>query len=306
MKRKPYRYLLYLGLRVVQPIVLWVPRSMAFFLAKALARAAFLFIRRERERTIQHLTLALGQEKSPQEIQELACRVFIHFAEAAVDVLRFPKLNREELDLLVKEGDGLSKIRQILAEGRGMILLTAHLGNWELMGALIRLHGIPGTVVGRQLYYEKFNQAIINLRGKIALRTIYQDDPVRESLKVLKQNEILGILADQDIDRLDGVFVPFFGRPAHTLTAPVKLALASGAPLVPVFLIREGLGYRLLVEDPIRVEMKGTREETIQEYTVQWSRVIEEKIRAYPEQWAWMHRRWKTQPSAASSPASAQ
>ncbi len=182
-----------------------------------------------------------------------------------------------------------------------MILLTAHFGNWELMGALLRFYDYKGAVVGRQIYYEKYNQAILDLRGKATLRTIYQDASPREFLKVLKQNEILGILADQDIDRLEGIFVPFFGRPAYTLTGPVKLALASGAPIVPTFLIREGNRYRLLVEEPIRVEMKGSREETVQEYTSRWSRVIEEKIRAHPEQWAWMHRRWKTQTAEGSS-----
>lgn len=297
MKYKPYRYLLYLGLCLVQAVFLWIPQGAAAVLARRLGEAAFLLARRERRKTLQHLTGALGHEKSPREIEELGRRVFIHFALTAAEVLRFPRLDRETIDRWVDKGNGLETFDRVLSEGRGAILLTAHLGNWELMGALFMLYGYPGVVVGKRIYYDKFNQALLDLRKKVTLRTIYQDASPRELLKVLHENQILGILADQDVDRLEGIFVPFFGRPAYTLTSPVKLALATGAPLIPAFVVRTGDRYRLIVEEPIRVEMKGTREETLQEYTARWSRVIEEKIRAYPDQWAWMHPRWKTQPA---------
>jgi len=303
MKNKPYRYLLYLGLRILQPIVLFLPRKFSFQIGKVLARLAFFFILKEREKTIRHLTLAYAGEKTTQEIYGLAYRVFLHWGEAVVEALRVPRLNRDKVDRLVETGDGLAKIERILDEGKGMILLTAHLGNWELLAALVRLHGHPGTVVGKEIYYEKYNQEILRLRGHITLRTIYQDASPRELLEVLRKKEILGILPDQDIDSLEGIFVPFFGRPAYTVTSPVKLALVSGAPIVPVFLVRHGPHYRLLVEEPIRVEKKEDREDTIREYTERWSRVIEDKIRTYPEQWVWMHRRWKTAPPPEAAQA---
>ena len=296
MKKKPYRYPLYLGLRVLQSLVLWLPREAGFFIARGIASAAFLVLGKERGKALRHLGLAYEKEKTPAGIREIARRMFIHWGETAVDVLRFPKLDLEEVSRLVEMGDGTEKIDRVLREGKGMILLTGHFGNWELMGAFLRLRGYEGAVVGRRIYYEKYNEAILNLRGNFTLKTLYQDESPREFLKILHQNQILGILADQDIDWAEGIYVPFFGRPAYTLTAPVKLALVSGAPIVPVFLVRVGGRYRLIVEDPIRVEMKGSKEETIREYTERCSRVLEEKIRAYPEQWAWMHRRWKTTP----------
>ncbi len=299
MKNKPYRYLLYLGLRLIQGIAVLLPRGTALAVAEGIGKLTFLIARREREKTVLHLTWAYAQEKSPKEIRELARRVFIHWAREAVEVLRFPKLTKEEVDRLVEKGDGLSRLNRLLSEGHGVILLTAHLGNWELMGAFLKLHDCPGVMVGRKIYYERFNEIIVNLRKSVTLRTLYQDAPARELVEILNQNQVLGIAADQDIDRLDGIFVPFFGRPAYTLTAPAKLALVTGAPILPMFVVREGERYKLLVEEPIRVEARGTREETIQEYTARWSRVIEEKIRAFPDQWAWMHRRWKTQASQA-------
>lgn len=301
MKHKPYRYLFYLGLRLIQVLVFWLPRNLLLLAASGLGRAAFLVARRERKKTLLHLQQAYGEEKSPEEVRELGRRVFIHLAQAAIDVLRFPRLNRDELDRLIEKGNGFSIVDRVLSRGQGMILLTAHLGNWELMGALIMRYGYEGAVVGRRVSYEKFDRVLVDLRKQVGLRTIYQTAPVRESLKVLNQNGILGILADQDVDRFDGIFVPFFGRPAYTLTAPVKLALASGAPLVPMFLVRSGLRYRLLVEEPIQVEKKESREETLQEYTARWSRVIEEKVRAFPDQWVWMHRRWKTKLGAGTA-----
>lgn len=302
MKQKPYRYLLYLGLRLLQSLVSWLPRSLALVLAKGVGRLAFGVARREAKKTIEHLTLAFGEEMDSCEIQTLARRVFIHFAQIAVDVLRFPNLNSQTLEKLVEIGKGLSVFDRVLSQGRGAILLTGHLGNWELMGALLRFHGYQGAVVGRRIYYDKLNDVLLNLRAKVTLKTIYQDESPKEFMKVLDRNEILGVLADQDIDRLDGIFVPFFGRPAYTPTAPVRLALATGAPIVLAFLIRSGGRYRFLVEEPIQVEMKGTREETIQEYTLRWSQVVEEKIRTYPEQWVWMHRRWKTKAEKEISP----
>ena len=302
MKRKPYRYLFYLGLRGMQLLVLWLPRRISFFLASGIGRLAFLAARRERKKTLLHLTWAYGTEKTPNEIRQWGKRVFIHFAQSAVDVLRFPQWNQAKLDQLIEGTEQLEIFDRVLSEGKGLILLTAHLGNWELLGPLLTLRGYRGGLIGRRIYYERFNQFLVQLRAQVLIETFYQDASPKEFLKLLSRNEILAILADQDVDRLDGIFVPFFGRPAYTLTAPVKLALASKAPLVPTFLVRSGSRYRLLVEEPIRVEGQGTREEIVREYTARWSQQIEEKIRAYPDQWVWMHRRWKTTPRSEAAP----
>ena len=106
------------------------------------------------------------------------------------------------------------------------------------------------------------------------------------------------LLADQDVDSVDGIFVDFFGKPAHTPKGPVALALATGAPLVPCFMIREKNCHKLVLEDPIELEEKSDKDETIKFNTQKWSRIVESYIRRYPEQWVWMHRRWKTKAPA--------
>ena len=294
MKRKPYRYLLYLGLRLLQTVVLCLPRPVALALARMVGRLAFWVTRREREKTLAHLANAFVEEKTSPEILKLAKGVFVHYAQVAVDVLRFPRLTLEEIDRLVQWDDQLGIFDEALSKGKGVILLTAHLGNWEMMGAFFCLHGYPGVVVARRIYYEKFNEVLLKMRSKTPLKTIYQDASPREYLKALHQNQILGILADQDVDRMDGIFVPFFGHPAYTLTSPVRLALATGAPLIPAFMVREGDHYRLLVEQPIYVDMGINKEETIRRYTERWSQIVEAKVREFPDQWIWMHPRWRT------------
>ena len=205
-------------------------------------------------------------------------------------------MNREVVTRLVSLDNGTGKLEEVLARGHGVIALTGHLGNWELLASYFRHRGFPGAIVARRIYYEPFDRVLVRLRQSGLVSTIYHDDPPRALLAELRANHVVGMSADQDIDRLDGVFVPFFGKPAWTPTAPAKIALASGAAIVPVFLIHEGEGYRLFVEGPIEPLPSHSKEEAIEAMTVAWSQVVERFIRKFPDQWVWMHHRWRTSP----------
>jgi KDO2-lipid IV(A) lauroyltransferase len=117
-------------------------------------------------------------------------------------------------------------------------------------------------------------------------------------LRILKDNQILGILADQDVDSIEGVFVDFFGKPTFTPSAPVKIAMVSGAPIVPAFMVWNGRTYDFFVDEPIYVEKTEGMDKTeaLKYYTQRWTKILESYIMKYPDQWVWMHRRWKTQP----------
>jgi KDO2-lipid IV(A) lauroyltransferase len=123
---------------------------------------------------------------------------------------------------------------------------------------------------------------------------IYRDESPRKMLKTLKKNWIVGIVADQDVDSVDGVFVNFFGHQAYTPSGPVALARASGAVLLPVFIIREGDGHTIAIDEPIELRDTDDKEADLIYNTQKWSNVVESYIRKYPDQWVWMHRRWKT------------
>ena len=125
------------------------------------------------------------------------------------------------------------------------------------------------------------------------MRNIPRGEDARALLRVLRRGEILGLLMDQDTN-VQGVFAPFFGRPAHTPVGPVRLAMRTGAPLVPMALYREGEGYHLVVQPPIPLPDTGDREADLREGVARCNRTLEALIRRHPEQWVWMHRRWKT------------
>lgn len=298
-KRKPYRFVLYLGVRAAAWVITVLPRELALFLAQQGARLGYRLVGRQRKKTLENLRQAYGSQKTPAEIEALAKRVFENFALTGVELLQFKKLNDEKVSRFVDFGDAFKVYDTLLAEGKGLISVTAHIGNWELLAGTFGLKGYRGAVLARRIYYEPYNRWVVGLRAALNVPTIYRDDSSREILKRLARGEIIGLLPDQDIDSLKGIFVEFFGRPAYTAIAPVRLALTTGSPVLPNFMIRTGRArYKLILGKVIRPEIETSREEAVQKYTQEWMRQFEEAIRAYPEQWAWMHNRWKTKPEA--------
>ena len=293
-KRKPYRFFLYLLLEIGRRIILILPRSLCYIVVTGIGLFVYRVLTKEQNKTIQNLTIAFGCEKDRAEIKRIASRVFVNLSKTAVDVLQFPKLRQRVVDLVLC--DNLAeKMSPIYQRGKGFIGLTGHIGNWELLAAYFQNSGYPGRVVGRRIYYEPFNRVLIALRKSVGISTIYRIGALREIFKELRENHWIGMLVDQDIASLDGIFVPFFGREAWTPTAPAKIAIATGAAILPLFMIREsGSRYRLFIEDPILPN--GDSEDEVRSITELWSRVVENYVRRYPDQWVWMHNRWKTRP----------
>lgn len=296
-KKKPYRYPLYLLARSAAGLLALLPRHALTALAAGLGRLGFRVITRQRNKTVENLTFAFGGRKTPAEIYALAEKVFENSAVNAAEILQFPKLNAEKIRTFVEAEDGLAVYRSLLEEGRGLISLTAHLGNWELLAGTAISLGIRGSVVARRIYYEPFNRWLVGLRSALNVETIYRDESPRKLLKILKSGGVVGILPDQDIDSLKGVFIDFMGRPAYTPVAPAKLAIASGAPILPNFLVRLGGGrYRLLTQRPLRPQDFQRAQDPVLAMTRAWMQACEKVILEYPDQWAWMHNRWKTRP----------
>ncbi|MCB9800503.1 MAG: lysophospholipid acyltransferase family protein [Candidatus Omnitrophica bacterium] len=295
-KKKPYRYPLYLLARGAAFLVWCLPRPFALWIARCLGFFAFGVVLRQRKKTLKHLEFAYGREKSPYEIKIIGRQVFENLAQTAVEILRFSKLNHQKVSSLVDYGDGIEKIAKLLEEKKGLIIVTAHIGNWELLAGAMALAGFSGAVIARKIYYEPYNRWITGLRKSVGVDTLYRDQATRSILKVLSNNQIIGILPDQDVDSVQGMHVDFFNHPAYTPVAPVRLAFVSGAPILACFMIRKDDGkYELKTGEPLRPVIKTTRQEAVGEYTQQIMREFERVIRQYPDQWAWMHDRWKTQ-----------
>lgn len=296
-KKKPYRYWIYLLTRAGAFLLLLCPRRLALALADGIGYLGFFLIARQREKILHNLRMAFGETKSPQEIKAIGRRVMGHMIQTGVDFLKFAWLSREKAARFVEVGNAYAFCKDLLQEGRGLIIMTAHMGNWELLAGMFGLQGFQGAVVGRRIYYEPYNRWIVGLRSSVGVQTIYSHEAVRKIREHLRRNEIVGLLPDQDMDSVHGIFVDFFGRPAYTSVAPIKFALATKTPILPAFLVRIAGGrYRLILGDLIRPEIHGDRGQAIRHYTEAWMRNFEKMIRQYPEQWAWMHDRWKTTP----------
>jgi len=303
-KKKPYRFFVYLIARAAAFLLLLFPRAAALALAHGAGTLGFYLVSRQREKALKSLRLAWGNEKSEEEIRRIAKGVFQNFAKTAVEILRLPGLSQKKLAGLVDLGNAVDVYQSLLAEGKGLIAITAHIGNWELLAGSFGLMGFRGAVIARRIYYEPYNRWIVGLRQSIGVPTIYREGASREILKVLGRGEIIGMLPDQDIDSLRGVFVNFFGRPAYTPVAPVRLALQFGTPILPNFLIRQKDGrYKIVLGKVIRPVVGDRGEEAVRKTTEQWMASFEEVIRQYPDQWGWMHDRWKTQPKTKEAEA---
>jgi KDO2-lipid IV(A) lauroyltransferase len=303
-KRKFYRYPLYLLARLGAGLLLALPRSWALAFADGIGSLGYRLVSRQRTKILENLKFAYGDTKSPKELGTIGRRVMGHMLQTAVDFLRFAALSRDKAASFVEVGEAYSFCKDILQEGRGLIIMTAHMGNWELLAGIFGLQGFRGAVVGRRIYYEPYNRWIVGLRSSVGVQTIYQDQAVRQIHYHLKAGEIVGLLPDQDMDRVRGIFVDFFGKPAYTSVAPVKLAMASGTPVLPAFMVRmPGNRYKLLLGDLIRPKIEGgDRAASIRKHTEAWMKSFEEVIREYPEQWGWMHDRWKTAPGTIEAP----
>jgi Lauroyl/myristoyl acyltransferase len=294
MRYKYRRYFLYYLGRVFAFLVYLLPISVGTRLAALLGRCAYLILPKYRNIAIANLKIAFGQEKSERQIRLIAREVFANLARSACEVINFPKINEKNIDRFVRI-EGIEHVDRSFAAGKGTIILASHFGNWELLGMTFRVKGYPGVTIGRKIYFYKYDNFLNELRKSHDVNVIYRDDSPRKMLKVLKDNRILGIVADQDVDSVEGVFVNFFGKPAYTPAGPAALARVSGAMMIPCFVIRQKRGHLLKIEAPVKFVDTGNKEADLVTNTQIWSDVVEGYIRKYPEQWVWMHKRWKTQ-----------
>ena len=272
-----------------------VPRRIGIAMMRTLGRIAFWAARSERDKTIRHLTFAFGKEKSAKEIKGLARSVFLHFSMAAVDAIRIPVFVKKGINQFVST-ENMQYAENARDAKRGPIILTAHFGNWEFMGAWLAQNGFPLRVIGTSAYDPRLDKMIVKTRNGAGYKNIARGKNTREIIRVLRQGIPLGILIDQDT-RVEGVFVDFFGRKAHTATGPVVLAQKFNVPIVPIFIrLKKDLNYHIECFPPIKLEDTGNPEKDLVVNTQKCSDAIEQMVQRYPEQWVWMHERWKKQP----------
>lgn len=298
MSRRPIgkrlkNWLIYVLVLFFVKLIRHLSRVEAIHLTRFMARIAFWLAKHERNKTIRHLTWAFGREKSTSEIRHLAQQVFLHWGTVAADAVRIPLLIKSgELNALVKT-DGLDRLKKILARRRGVLSLTGHFGNWEILGAWLVRNGFPLRVVGTSAYDPRLDKMIVDTRNQAGYTNIPRGKGTREIIRSLHEGCMLGLLIDQDT-KVEGEFVNFFGRPAHTATGPVVLAQKFDAPLIAVFIhLHRDLNYHIECGEEIILEKSGNEKHDLIVNLQKCSDEYERVIRRFPSQWVWMHERWK-------------
>lgn len=248
-----------------------------------------------RDKTIRHLTLAFGKEKNAKQIKQMARDVFRNLGRNAVDMFRLKKIVGTDPDRYVT-CHGLEHLDRALAKAKGVVVITGHLGCWELLAGYVAAKGYSSSVVGTPLYDPRLDKMLVDNRTSVKLKNIVRSSGVREILRTLRKGEIVGILIDQDT-RVDGIFVDFLGIPAYTPVGPVVLAMRTGAAIVPMAIhIEKDNKHIIEVESGIELEISGDESKDRLINTIKCSNVIERFLLKNPTQWVWMHERWKRKP----------
>ncbi len=188
------------------------------------------------------------------------------------------------------------RVTAALDEQRGFVAVTAHVGNWEYLGGAYR-ERFPSrspNLVARRVPNQSLNAILERARSRCGARTLYQTDSPRIALRILKEGGMVGVAADQDVARIGGMFLPFFGHEAWTPTGPAFLAYRADVPLVPTFVVRTPKGLEVRCADPIEPRPNAPRTAELERLTHAWTEAVEDCIRQHPGDWMWFHERWKT------------
>jgi len=297
----PWRYALeYRAVAAVAAVVRAMPQWVSVSLGTTIGWLFYLVDAPHRRLTVANLTAAFPR-RTPGEIRSIARGVFAHFGSLLTELLRFGGLRPAQMVASI-EIEGADHVDALLAAGRGAFFITGHFGYWELQALAHPLRFAPVAVVVRELDNPRLNAWIERLRTSTGNRIIHRRGALRQILKSLNEGMGVAILIDQHIQTSEAVVVDFFNRPAATTSAVAAIALRTGAPIVPVFAVRlPGGRYRMIYEHPVEPP-PADHPDAVRELTQRCTDVLEMYVRRYPNNWLWMHRRWRDLPRGEDVP----
>jgi KDO2-lipid IV(A) lauroyltransferase len=271
-----------------------LPERLAYALGEGAAGVAYRWDRRHREVARDNLARAFP-DRPPGEIERMARAVFVNLGSSAVDVARSARLLRPG-GLSAVTCEGLDRLKAAQERGKGVLLIAAHFGPWELLPLIAALVAGPIHVLARPLDNPWLDAYLTALRERGGNRVLYKARSLATILRILAAGGTVGMLIDQHIREQDGVVVPFFGRPASTALAPALVAARADAAVLPAGILREaGRGrYRVRIGDAVPLADSGDFRTDLVRNTARFTAAVEGMIRERPEAWFWVHRRWKT------------
>ncbi len=270
-----------------------IPGPIAKELGKLLGMAGYWVDKKHRDITLANLKRAFGDEKNEDQLKKLSKAVYKNIGQILFEIGWSTNGNLKNLQkkIIVK---GLKNYKNAHAKGKGVLVITAHLGNWEMLSIVATFADIPINVLQRPLDFKPMSRFIETMRTRFGAKLIAANHGMRKTLKALKNGEAVAILMDQNVDYYLGVWVDFFGTPACTSNGLALLAQKTKAPVISVFLTRTKEGFVAEFGKEIPLVKTGDKTKDIYQNTLNYTKTIENHIRRHPEQWFWVHRRWKT------------
>jgi KDO2-lipid IV(A) lauroyltransferase len=248
-----------------------------------------------RRAVVEKQLTAAFPEKSADEIDQIARGTYGHLGRTTIETAVLPSYSPRQIIGLFEEVNGWSIVEERIARGKGLIVVTGHLGNWELGGAYLAARGLPIDAVARHMANPLFDKYLTKTREQIGMTVVHDEEAVKRVPRSLRAGRAVAFLFDQGAIGLASTWVKFFGRYAKTPRGPAVFALRLGTPIVFGAAIRQPSGKYQLTFEPIDVHETGDREADIDKIVTDYSDTLERWIRRAPEQYLWAHRRWKHQ-----------
>lgn len=303
MRWRPLQFLVYLVLRSVVMVVNMFPYEKAPAIARFLAWVLRSVDRKHVRIALKNVAASQG-DLSTGDPDRFVRRVYRHLALGFVEMLMIPRMIQQNTLERHVRFQGFELMNRLLAEGKGVIVTVAHLGSWEMVALAGPRAGYKLNSVARPIENPWVNAYLNRFRTSTGQEIISKYDAVGSMIRALKRKEILVVQVDQDA-RHSGVYVKFFGRPASTHRSPAVLALKYGSPILPLNIYREGKLHYAVAGEPIRVENFRDEADPVKAIVQAYTRQIESFVRAHPDQWFWLHDRWKTAERVARVDAAA-
>lgn len=297
IRKSAGRFAAWFGLNLCSLIVKVMPAGCLYAFAKGVASLAYTFAAKQRKIALDSLSIAFGKEKSRREIEQIAKNCFVYMAKSAVELMFL--FDKPQVLKGLVEIQGRENLDQALAAGRGVILVSAHFGNFPLLLGKLAIEGYKTGGIMRPMRDAKVEKIFFEKRKKFGVKTIYsqpRNECVNNTITALRDNELVFIPIDQNFGT-GGVFVNFFGEKAATATGPVILAQRTKAALIPCFIIRlPDDKHRIIFEPELKLIEGKDPQDTVSINIQRLTDIIEVYIRKYPAEWGWIHRRWKSKP----------
>ena len=285
---------IYRLIRIILKGMSYIPIRIAQVIGKCLGMFAYLIPMDRKNVAYQNILDSFKNDLTEAGARKLLCKVYMHFGQMLFEIPHIMRLNLQNIEryMTFQGGDNLKKG---MKKGKGILCLTAHLGNWEFMSTGGALYYGDSIVVARHSDFAPLDRIINEIRGHFGTEIIEAQGAMRQLLTALKNGGRIGILLDQNVDWYQGAFVPFFGRRACTNKGLALMALKTGTPVIPIFSSRDRDGiHRVVFGEEVELLKTGDKTRDVEDNTALFTDVIESYIRKNPDQWFWFHKRWKT------------